>query len=448
MYKNTLRAALVVAMTTTVACRDDKPTEDAKPDASPAAPEIKTDKGVDLEKKVIKLGALNDESGPAVVIGKPYAAGKRILAAQVNAGGSGLLPEGWTIELVEKDHGYNPAKSVQAYEDIKEDVLMIVTSFGTPPTLPLVPKLQQDGLVAMPASLSSKMAENELTPPIAPAYFFEAMRALDWAVADAGGKENVKIGIVYQNDDYGQDGIYGLETAAEKLGIPVVSKQTVTATQTDVAASVKALQDAGANYVLLTVLPSKTGPILGTAAQLKYMPKWIGNTPAWADLFFDHEKLPKELFGNFVIATGAPYWGEESDGMKAFLDAFQKHGGDAKQDWYVLLSYLQGRAALEAIKRAIDAKDVTRAGVLAQLHTMTDYTADGLVPALDWSKAPYVVSTKTRIVKPDFEKKSFSVVADWAAPTTFEGVPADEAPADDAPAEEAPAEEPAEAAAE
>lgn len=426
MNQKLLSAALFLAMSASLGCEKKEADSGATTGTTAAAaPEIATDKGVDLEKKVIKLGALNDESGPALVIGKPYAAGKRILAAQVNAGGSGLLPEGWTVELVEKDHGYNPQKSVQAYEEIKDDVLMIATSFGTPPTLPLVPKLEQDKMVAMPASLSSKMAENEFTPPVATAYYFEAMRALDWAVEDAGGADKVQIGIVYQNDDYGQDGIYGLEAAAEKLGVTIVSKQSVTAAQPDVTAAVKALQDAKANYVLLTVLPSKTGPILGTAAQLKFGPKWIGNTAAWADLFYEHEKLPAALFGNFYLVTGVPYWGEDSPGMKKFLDAFEKHGKDVQKDWYVLLSYIQGMAALEVAKRAIEAKDITREGYLRQLHTITDYTADGLVPALNWAKPPYIVSTQSRILKPDFENKSFTVVADWAAPKSYEEAPAE-----------------------
>lgn len=420
--RNTLLAAGLFAVSLAAfGCKNEAPPTPATGgDTAAAAPGIAADKGVDVAKKVIKIGMLNDESGPALVIGKPYAAGKRILAAHVNSGESGLLPDGWTVELVERDHGYNPQKSVQGYEEIKDDVLFIGTSFGTPATLPLVPKLEQDTLVAMPASLSSKMAESEFTPPIAAAYFFETMRAVDWAIEDAGGADKVQFGIVYQNDDYGQDGIYGLETAAEALGAKVVSKQTVTAQQTDVTAAVKALQDAGANYVMLTVLPSKTGPLLGTAAQLKYGPKWIGNTAAWADLFYEHDKLPAELFANFYLATGLPYWGEESEGMKKFIAAYEKYGSDVAKDWYVLLSYTQGVAALEAAKRAIEAEDITRAGYLKQLHTMTDYTADGLVPALDWSKAPYVVATKSRILRPDFENSSFTVVADWAAPKSYE----------------------------
>lgn len=416
-----MKIALAIALVAAVGCdkKEDTKTSTADQTAAQEAG-LKTDKGVDAKEKVIKLGALNDESGPAVVIGKPFADGKRVLAAQVNAGGSGLLPEGWTIELVERDHGYNPQKSVQAYEEIKGDVLAIVTSFGTPPTLPLVPKLKQDNIIVMPASLSSKMAENEHTPPLGPAYFFEAMRALDWAVEDAGGADKVKAGIIYQNDDYGQDGIYGFEAAAEKLGVEVAGKQAIKPGQPDVTAAVKSLQDAGANYVILSVLPSATGPVLGTAAQLKFAPKWIGNTPAWADVFYDHEKLPAAVFANFYVASGVPYWGEESEGMKEFLAAFEKHGGDAKKDWYVLLSYIQGKMALEVATRAIEAGDITREGYLKQLHTLDAYNGDGMVPPLNYTKAPYIVSTKTRILKPDFENQSFTVVADWAAPTAYE----------------------------
>ena len=125
---------------------------------------IAADIGVDLEEKVLYLGALNDESGPAVAIGRIYAAGPRILAARVNTGGSGLLPEGWTIELVERDHGYNPQRSVQAYNEIRDRVLYLTTSFGTPNTLPLRPLLERDQMVAIPASLSSLMTENQYTP--------------------------------------------------------------------------------------------------------------------------------------------------------------------------------------------------------------------------------------------------------------------------------------------
>lgn len=397
----------------------DRSEPEATPEADPGAaeesdaPSVKADKGVDLDKKVIRVGTLNDESGPAAAIGRPFAVGKRILAEQINAGGSGLLPEGWKIELVERDHGYNPQKSVQSYNEIKDDVLVIGTSFGTPNTMPLRPMLERDNLVALPASLSSQMAQNKYTPPVGPAYYYEAIRAMKWAVEDAGSADNVKAAIVYQQDDYGLDGLHGWRAAAEKHGITIVSEQTVQPGQQDYAAVVTTLKDAGANYVMLSVLPTGTGPILGTSLQLQYQPKWIGNIASWTDRFFDAEVIPPQVLTNYHIASGLPYWGEEVEGMQGFTQAFEKFGKGANKDMYILLSYIQGLIVVEAASRAIEAGDISREGFLAQLHTIDNFDAGGLIQPMSFTEVPYVVSTRTRIVKPDLESGSWTVVSDF-----------------------------------
>ena len=61
--------------------------------------------------------------------------------------------------------------------------------------------------------------------------------------------------------------------------------------------------------------------------------------------------------------------------------------------------------------------DITRAGYLKALQGLKSWSAGGLIQALDMSATPYVVSTKTRVLKPDFEKKSWTVVADYASPS-------------------------------
>jgi len=402
-----------------LACAEAKkeaPKEAAAPVKAAEAVALKTDKGVDAATKTIRLGALNDESGPAAAIGKPYAWGKRILAAEVNAGGSGVLPEGWKVELIEKDHGYNPGKAQQAYESIKDDVLAIATSFGTPATLPLRPFLKRDTVVAFPASLSSQMAEYEFTPPAGPSYVIEARRAMDW-VLTTGDKGAIKPAIIYDQTDYGKDGIVGWQKAAKQHGIEIVAERAVKPGQKDFTADITALKKAGATHVLLTVLPSSTGPILGTAAKMKYMPTWIGNTPAWIDAFFAHPKLPPPVFSKFYWVPGEPYWGEEVAGMKAFLTAYDKYGkGKVRPDFYVLMSYVQGRIALEAAKRAIDKGDITRAGYLAALKSIENWDMGGLVQPITLTTSPYVTSTKTRILKADFEKKTWTSVAGYAEP--------------------------------
>lgn len=394
-------------------------------DPAPAAPALKAGPGVDVATKTVRLGMLNDESGPAATIGKPYAAGKRLLAAYVNAGGSGLLPEGWKVELVEKDHGYNPQKSVQSYNEIKDNVLMFLQSFGTPNTLPLRPMLARDNMIAVPASLSSEMAKDKLTIPVGPSYEVEAMRAMDYVVAEvekAGkAKDTIAACVVYQKDDYGEDGHRGWNTAAQKHGVKVVSEQTVTPGQRDFAAIVTALKQAKCTHTLLTVLPSASGPLLGTAAQLQVKSVWIGQTPSWVDAFFKPEVIPNAVFANFHWVTGFPYWGENVPGMAKFIAAYEQHGKQlSPPDFYVLLSYAQGVIALEAIKRAIEAGDVTREGLLAQVPKIDAFDAHGLLQPISLTKVPYVTSTKTRVLKPDFEKKTWSQVADYAAPVALQ----------------------------
>ncbi len=412
LFRSCLLSLSCVLSMGLLAC-DEAPTE---PQAGQAG-ELLTDVGVDAANKVVRIGALNDESGPAAPIGKPYALGKRVLVAQVNAGGSGILPEGWTIELVERDHGYNPQGSVQAYNEIKEQVLFFGTSFGTPNTLPLVPMLERDGLVAFPASLSSKMAENAHTPPIGASYAIEARRAMDWVVETAGDAAEVKAGIVYQQDDYGGDGLAGWKAAAAHHGVTVVSEQTVAPGQKDFAAVVTALKDAGATHVLLTTLPSATGPILGTAAQLQYMPHWVGNTPAWIDSFFNPEVIPSVVFTNYSWVQGLPYWGESLPGMDAFTAAFEAHGKDqGPQNTYILMSYVQGVIQLEALNRAIEGGDATRAGFKAALQGMSGFDAGGLIQPVDLTAVPYTTGTRTRILKPDFDTGSWTVTADYAEP--------------------------------
>jgi ABC-type branched-subunit amino acid transport system substrate-binding protein len=396
--------------------------EEAKPAApGAAAPALATDRGVDLERKVVRVGLLNDESGPGAAIGRPYALGKRILFQRVNAGELKLLPEGWRIEAVEKDHAYNPQQAVQHYGSMKDEVLFVAHSFGTPNTLPLRDMLTRDGVVAFPASLSSLMAEHELTPPLGPSYALEAMRAVEFAVQQAGGAGKVKLAVVYQQDDYGKDGVAGVRRAAGKAGAEVVAEVAVAPGQKDYTATMTALQQKGATHVVLATLPSATGPVLGTSAQLQFRPVFIGITPAWVDAFFSEKVLPPAVLANFYWSSGMPYWGEEAPGMKDFLAAWEKYKpAGAQPDAYVLMSYAQGVVELEALRRAIERKDVTRKGFLAALHSIDAWDGGGMMQPMSLAKVPYVTSTRTRVLKPNLASRTWETAAPFAQPVAMD----------------------------
>ncbi len=384
--------------------------------------DIAADVGVDLDEQVLRIGTLNDESGPAAQIGEPFAIGKRMLVEQVNAGDLDILPEGWTVELVERDHGYNPQESVQAFQEIADDVLYFATSFGTPPTLPLVDDARERGITLFPASLESGMAEHEYTPPIGSPYKVEAHQAVDWAVEDAG--DDLAFAIIYQGDDYGQDGLEGVREAAEHHGIDIVAEVEVAPGEPDVTGPITQVSEAGATHVLLTTLPSATGPILGTAAGQEFFPVWLGNTPAWIDAFFNEEVLPSAVYQNFRWVTGLTLWGDDVPGMEDFLAAYEQYGSDLHPpDFYLIASYAQGLLGLEAFARALDAGDVTRDGYHEALRSIEGYDAGGLFPEdIDLDEVPYATTTDTRVLAPGEDLESWEVLRDFSTPDSWEGL--------------------------
>lgn len=419
MRRSMMDCALVAMLLAGAACKTEDrsaaPPPPGKPVPAAAAPATP---GIDVDKKVIRIGALNDESGPGAGIGKPYAAGKRLLARAIADHAVKILPEGWSIQLIEKDHAYNPQQAVQLYNAIKDDVLFIATSFGTPNTLPLRPMLQRDGLVAFPASNSSEMGENAYTPLLTTSYKLEAMRAMDWVVEQVGDAKKIKAGLVYQQDDYGKDGRIGWTEAAAHYGIEVVDQQAVAPGQKDYAAAVTSLKQKGATHVLLTTLPSGTGPLLGTAAQLGYKPVWIGNTPSWIDRFFDPKVIPPAVFASYYWVSGLLFWGDDSfPGMKDFLAVWDKYGKDlGNPDFYIAVSYAQGIIELEALNRAMAAGPVTRASYLKALQSLTNYDAQGLSQPIDLTRFPYLPTMRSRVLRPKLAEHSWEIVAPSAEP--------------------------------
>lgn len=399
---------------------DDADEGDAADDG--AATQLAADVGVDVANRVLSIGALNDISGLRATIGAPYAVGTRVAVEQANAGQLDLLPEGWTVELIERDHGFDPQNSVDEFNAIKDEVLYFATTFGTPNTLPLVDLATPEEITLFPVSPSSQLAVNEYTPPIGAPYEVEAHHAVAHAVEEAG--DDLAFGVIYQLDDYGEDGLRGVQDAAEYHGIEIVGEQGVASGADDVTAPVQALQDAGATHVLLAVLPSTTGPVLDAADELGYSPAWYGLTASWIDAFFRPQVMPPELYANFRWVTGLPLWNEDLPGMPAFMAAYGEFGaGSFPPDVYILASYAQALLGFEAFARAHEAGDVTRAGYYDALRSIDDFDAFGLYPTpIDMTAFPYVTLTDTRIVAPRENLADWEILADFDTPESWAGI--------------------------
>ena len=346
---------------------------------------IKAGPGVDTAKKVINLGILTPLSGPvAAPIGIPLTKGIETYFKAVNASGG---VDGYTINLVEKDSKYDPQTQVQMYNQIHNQVLMLAESLGSPTTQAIVSLSERDKMLVSAATLDSILARQQYMIMIGTPYRLQVENGLEYATKAAAqlGVSNPKIGIISQDDAYGQDGLTGYQ---EALGcytnLSDVARATYEATDTSFVAQVTKMKQAGAQFVVLTAIPTAAGAIIGTAAAMGYFPRWILNSPAWLNAFvgsngpqFD-QLLEKSVW---VVAQGAS-WGDRSQpGMAEMMDNIQKYAPDQKPDGYFQFGYAEAKVTYAILKKAADNGDLTREGLLKAFNQLGSVSLGGLFGA-------------------------------------------------------------------
>ena len=131
------------------------------------------------------------------------------------------------------------------------------------------------------ATLSSALAREKYLVLVGTPYRLQVENAFDYIVNKLGVK-NPATGIIYQNDDYGQDGLTGYKEAISAYNLHNVAQVTYATTDTDFKAQVSQLKASGAKYVFITAIPTATAGIIGTAALMGYNPQWILQSPAFA----------------------------------------------------------------------------------------------------------------------------------------------------------------------
>src|SRR6266568_6623247 len=222
---------------------------------------LKAGPGVDVTNKTITLGILSPYSGPvADPIGKPLARGVKVFFDSVNASGG---VDGYKVKFHEEDTQYNPQIQVQLYNQIHNQVLMIADSLGTPTTFAIKDLAATDHMLISGATLSSALAREKYLMLVGTPYRLQTENAFDYIVNKLGVK-NPQTGIIYQNDDYGQDGLTGYKEASEAYHLHDVARATFAATDTDFTAQVSQLKASGAKYVFITAVPSSTAGIIAT----------------------------------------------------------------------------------------------------------------------------------------------------------------------------------------
>jgi ABC-type branched-subunit amino acid transport system substrate-binding protein len=372
---------------------------------------VKAGPGVNVKSKTITLGVLTPLSGPAALIGKPLTAGQQAYFSYVNSHG-GI--SGWKVSLDIKDDQYNPQLHVQDYNQIVNNVAFIAQSLGSPTTQAIESQAQQGSVILGTAAQSSAFVNQPVNAVIGTPYAIDVTNAL-YYLTHTLGKAHAKVGIVYQNDAYGADGMKGYLAAKAAYHFDDVAHASYAVTDTSFTSQALAMKNAGAQYVVVTAIPTAAATLIGTAAAIGYHPQWILQGPAWSEYLMTSTgaaggkptPVEKALASAWVLGFAAA-WGDTGvSGMSQFL-AIQKQYDPAQvPDGYYMYGYCMAEMEAKLLAKAIAAKNLTRAGLLSAKENLGSVSFGGLIPTATYSSANGPADRETDIGEVDLTSPGF-----------------------------------------
>ena len=354
---------------------------------SSAFAQKKYDPGAD--DKEIKVGHLNPYSGPASAYG---AIGKSIGAyfEKINAEG-GI--NGRKVKFISLDDGYNPAKSVeQARKLVEEDeVLLVFQPLGTPSNSAIhkymntkkVPQL----FVATGATKWGDPKNFPYTMGWQPNYQSEARIYASHLLET---KPNAKIGVLYQNDDYGKDYLKGFEDGlGDKAKTMIVSKVTYEVTDPTVDSQMIQLKNSGADVFFNITIPKFAAQAIKKAAEIDWKPvHYLNSVSSGVGSVLTPAGLDNALgvmTASYIKDPTDPQFqkGKEYDDWIAWMKKYHP-SGDLKDNLNVY-GYTVAQTLVQVLKQAGD--NLTRDNVMKQAASL-DMTLPMLLPGVNVKTGP------------------------------------------------------------
>ena len=355
---------------------------------SPALAQKKYDPGAsDTE---IKIGHSIPYSGPASAYGT---IGKAIDAYFRMVNDHGGI-NGRKISFITVDDGYSPPKTVEVVRQLveQEQVLLVFNTLGTPTNTAIqkylnvkkVPQL----FVATGASKWGKPDKFPWTMGWQPDYATEGALYAKYVLENV---PDAKIGLLYQNDDFGKDYLEGVKRGLGRANIAkLVAEVSFEVTDPTIDSQIIQLKASGANVFINTATPKAAAQAIRKAAEIGWRPtQFLTNVssniktvlePAGVDnatgiITADYRKDPSD-----------PPWAGEK-GVSDWRAWMAKYNPDANVGDQ---NYVYGYSVAQTMEMVLrDAGDnLTRANIMKVAASIKDLQLPMLLPGVKINTGP------------------------------------------------------------
>ncbi len=302
----------------------------------------------------------------------------------VNANGG---VNGRKVTLVVKDDQYVPTLAVSKTNELilKDKVLALLAPLGTANNKAVAASVNpgKRGVPVLFVNTGySGFAVKKNYPTtfsLLPSYIVEAKIMAQYIQETYPDK---KIGLLYQDDDFGDDALAGFKQAGLNFAVKVPYASGSQGIAGVPATWIQKLSTAGADVVVLFGVSSATGAALGTAAVLKYAPKWILGSVGGDATTIKALGVPAGVLYN---ATGASFLPATSDTADEYVALFQdinkKYNNNAVFDNNVLVGMNTAFVTVQALAAA--GKNITRKSLITAIENGgSKFASAGLTPLM------------------------------------------------------------------
>jgi branched-chain amino acid transport system substrate-binding protein len=323
-----------------------------------------TDVGITADS--ILLGNTIAQSGPAAAYGT---IGNAELAYFNYVNGQGGV-NGRKINFKILDDGYNPAQTVPLTKQLVEQdkVFAMFSGLGTQPQTSVrdylnskkVPQL----FVATGATTFNKdFSSNQWTLGWQPPYQGEAHIYANDVLKN---HPNAKIGVLYQNDDYGQDYLKGLTDGLGDKASMIVDKESYDVTAADTAAQLTKLKAHGADTLFLFSTPGFTIKSLVIVTLLHWEPtiylNSVSNPQVYMGIAAHNGAALKNVTSvGYLKDPTDPQWAND-DGMKLYKQVIASCSTCKPEDGFNLYGVAVAYTMVTVLKQA--GSNLTRQNVM------------------------------------------------------------------------------------
>ena len=332
----------------------------------------------------IKIGNIMPYSGPASaygVIGKTEEA----YFKKINAEG-GI--NGRKITFVTYDDAYSPPKAVEQVRKLVEsdEVLLVFNPLGTPSNSAIQKYLNSKKIpqlfVATGATKWNDPKNFPWTMGWQPSYQSEGRIYAKYLLKD---KPGAKIGVLFQNDDFGKDYLKGLKDGlGDKAASMIVMEESYETSEPSIDGHIVKLKASGADVFFSVTTPKFAAQAIKKLAEIDWHPlhlvvnvsSSVGSVIKPAGF----ENSQGILSAAYAKDAADAQW-DNDPGMKKFFEFLQQYYPDAnKLDSSVVYGYGAAQTLVKVLQMCGD--DLTSANVMKQAASLKDFTPDTMLPGV------------------------------------------------------------------